>query len=319
MVVPEAALQRQPVQRPLILDEDRVEARSPLTLEHARELGDLIRDPVVEPVLDRIGRSRVGLLAVVVPQAVVAHLHVVCAGHVREMRLPRVRRDPSGRFVAARRTVRAVAQARDAPALLRDGNQIVRWIARRGSASPSVVVRAPADVEQRLVRQRVHPVHLRDPVRRRRIGCRFGRRRGASTDNPAVRVVATGLALRRTGPPRAGASPLFVPEAGELVVRAHLPRQSYLARSRLAGAARRSAQIRFVVPRVCITGIEIGPHARHRHRVALVAQHTEEPQPVSLDRAAQAGIDVPQLEQVTRRPQACSLQLLGEVAALQVI
>src|SRR5437762_8865409 len=128
------------IQRPLVLREERVEPRTPLAVEHARELPELVRHAVVELVDEPLRIREIRLLVVVVVQTVVPGLEIVRTGDIREVRVPRVRYDPAGRGeerAAAQRAARSITESRNVSELFPDLDEVERRASGRRVAAPA--------------------------------------------------------------------------------------------------------------------------------------------------------------------------------------
>ena len=316
VVPPQAALQRQPVPRPLILrvqvDGDDVAAGTkPAGIREV--LRDLIRHAVVRPHLDD-GAVVVVVLRRRAEPALVAELHVVRAADVRQGRPPFLRPDLAGAESAVREPGMPGDQARDRTVAARDvarlfellNHQRIVDAADAAGARPAATalgVRALVGSDPRLRQQpgvdRERPGGLLDAGR-------FEERQARAVGRLRRRAAALG----------ANVVVLFLPVERQLVASRRLPRQTpddvLVERVR----ERRLRQVEIHHPQVRIVGVLVDPHARDRAvRPDLAVGHVE-PELVPFDGAATHGIPVVQALQLRRRPQALVLERLRVVVAL---
>ena len=183
VVVPDAALQRQPAGRPLILPVERRRQ------EVADDLGgawifDGLREPVrhaeVRPDGDDLVEVVVFLARIAEP-ALIAELHVVRAGDVRDRR-PVVRQRPDQMMIEAAADAGGHPgdQARDLAALFRqpDHPGVVRAVDPRRRVAVPGLVGPPAGLQQDPARDRRRPGGLLDVGRLEEApAARFRRRR----------------------------------------------------------------------------------------------------------------------------------------------
>ncbi len=215
VLVTQRALHGEPVARPRILHEERIVPGPPLALELTRQLPELIGHAVVELVHETLRVGAVGILVVVVVEAVVAELDVVGAGDVREVRVPHVGRDPARRrreAGAAQGADGTIAEARDRAALFAHLDEVVGRVAWRDRTAPAAHVAAVAELEQRPAGQRVgvgalpdalgRRISIRAGLRRNRAGAAFDPARRACRGTPSRPSRATRPHCSPSGNPR---------------------------------------------------------------------------------------------------------------------
>ena len=161
---------------PLVLCVQRVVSHARVREVRPRQLRELIRHAVVDPVFE-VGVVAVRGSLVPVEHALIAGLHVVCAGDVGRRRLPAVRFHVVGvphlraidQAGYAATVVRATSRA-----LFRHANQVA-IVARHFAPVPILVVRAVARVQQKPARDGPGPLVLKH------------RRASTSTDSAGLR------------------------------------------------------------------------------------------------------------------------------------
>ena len=316
MIEPDRALQRHAAHRPLLLRVQRVIARAQLAQVRVQRQRDQVGRAVVEAVRHLLVVGEV-LLVVGVEGALVAELQVVRAGDVGHRRVPVVLPHP------VRRPVRgSIGQVRDAAvqrtvrrALLGDANETARQVAGHLVAAPAREVVAEARGQQDAVGHRRIPRELLHALEAILVGRGFRRRdrRTAVDESALARLRPAPVVVGRVG--RAGARLLLVPVDVELVARCRLQRETKAGDRPAAGGPRLSRRVGLVRPLRGIARVLVRKHARHRRMRSLIAKVQEVPESILLDRAADAGGVVPQLQQPARRAEAGGLQFRRVVAA----
>ena len=292
VVEPDAALQRQPAERRLVLRIDRRRRR--VVDDEKRVAGhrQLVRHAVAEPVLQPLVVGEAESPGVV-ERPPVADLHAVGAGDVGRRCPPAVGPAPRPRPV-----LRPVGQIRDDAGLLHHADQIA-VVAVALEAAVANQHRAESGFEQQAVGHRRRPGDL---LRALRAADRLGRRLGRGG-----RVAAADTRHAQV---------LFVPEQIELVPRRRLNRQTQADVLPRPVVARLAREVALVGPFGRVAGIQVVVHPLDQLAIALGAAADVVPQPVLADRTAERGIDVPDLLQLIRPEQAGGLQRLGVVAGL---
>ena len=294
---------------------------------------------MIEPVHQVRVVGEVALIHAVV-RRLVAELHAVRAGDVRRGAAPR-----EGEALVARPVLRCERQVLD-PVRTRAGNGIGRRLRalllhlRDGARRvpwhflPAVVavVGAEAGVEEQPARQGRRPRGLLRAlagVRAPRVVRELGRLRGRceakrpggtrrAADDPFV-VRLLPATIVGSWPRGALTGTLLVPEDVEAIARRGLHRETQAHGGPVAGGHSLLGEVRDVGELGGVAGVLVAVHAGNRLPASFLSRVHEVPHAILQDRPADAGIEVPQLEQFTGRTQTGVSQFVGVVAADQAV
>ena len=306
MVVAQRALQREPVERPLILREERYHRRTRVVEVGIRVLGDRNRNAAREGVQEAL-RVGVQLAVVSPPVALVPELHAVRAGDIRGVEKP-VR----SVGLVDQPALRAVIHQSDCPLrvdhrlVLRHANQVPGRIRIELGVAPVVVRVAETGFEEQLVRHRRRPARGLDALR--------------TVLAVAVRFRSRQRRRRRTAERgRAGARPahgLFIPRERELVPLRRLPRDPRRVVLPLAVVVGRFGEIRGVGPLRRVARVVVVVDVQGVAARSLLADAHVVPELVLQDRAADRRVEVVDVVRRVGCPGTPRLQIGGVVVRL---
>ena len=255
--------------------------------------------------------------------AVVAELHVVRAGDVGQRRPPgegsRPAHGPVHRPIGQ---IRNVAVGGASPrALLVHPDHVLCRVARRVLRPPLRDERSIASFEEQPLGRGRRPCDLLDTVPRRRppiAGCFWSAGSGQAeqpnrSNERIVRLLAATILIVDID--RAGTRTLLVPEEVEFVATGRLPRQPRRPYRPTLGALRLLGGVGNVEPLRVVARIEVWVHSWNGPVLPLLTERRVVPEPVSLDGTADAGGEVPLLDERARSRQAGESQGLAVIAA----
>ena len=306
MIVAQRALQREPIERPLILREEGHHRRARVVEVGIRVLGDRDRHAAREGV-QKVLRIHVQLAVVAPPVALVPELHAVRPGDIRGVEEPV---GPVG--LVDQPVLRAVIHQPDGALrvdhrlVLRHPNQVPRRIRIELAVAPLVVGVAEAGFEEQPVRDRRRPARglhalwteLAVTVRFR---SRQSRRRRAAERCRAAARPAHGL---------------FIPRERELVPLRGLPRDARRVVLPLAVVEGRLAEIRSVGPLRRVARVGVVVDVQDVAARPLLADAHVVPELVPQDRAADRRVEVVDVVGRIRCPRTPRLQIGGIVVRL---
>ena len=310
VVVAHGALQRQTAGGPLILRVQRRRHEIADELDGAgidRRLRQLVGYTVAEPILNE-RREVVVRLAWIAEATLIADFHVVRARDVRHGG-PEVgkRSDLMMLEPSAERIIEPVGQSGNAAGPgggsglfeNRDHRRIVGAVDAGCVVGIVRHVASPAGFEQHTVGEGGRPgEHPGVPWRIEVQPLRFGRPRRGSAACPVARAVL--LRILKV----------------DLVAWRHLPRNARDIVPHAGVVERRSVEVEIDGPLRRVAGVLVEEHAGDGVLGVRLAVRQVEPQAVADDSAAAHRVELPDLDQCRRRPEAGVFQRLGVVAAL---